>query len=705
VIRNRLYYALKPLIPRRVQIVLRRQLVLRKKSLCKDVWPIDEQAGTPPAGWSGWPEGKKFALVLTHDVDTEKGHRNCKHLAELEKEMGFRSSFNFVAKRYDVSPTLRHFLVSEGFEVGLHGLYHDGKYYQSRKIFRERAVEMNNYLAAWGAVGFRSPAMHHNLDWIHELNIDYDASTFDTDPFEPQPDGMGTIFPFFVNDITNRKGYVELPYTLPQDFTLFSLMREKNIDIWKEKVDWIAEKGGMALINVHPDNMNFSASKPGSEDYPAEYYREFLAYIKDKYKGQYWHVLPKEIAAFWSQNNPSVQSTRRCSKSGKRACMLAYTFYESDNRVRRYAESLVQQGYHVDAVALRKEDQPHEGSLNGVTIYRIQKRVRDEKNKLSYLYRLLKFLINSAFFLSQQHIKKRYDLIHVHSVPDFEVFATFLAKMTGARIILDIHDIVPEFYASKFQVSSDSLVFKALALIEKTSIAFSDHVIIANHIWEKTLTARSVKKDKCTTMLNYPDLSIFYRRPRTRKDDKFIIIYPGTINWHQGIDISVRAFARLKDDAPDAEFHIYGDGSMLPVIRQLISDLDLRDRVLLKGTLPSELIAEVMANADLGVVPKRNDPFGGDAFSTKIFEFMALGVPVIASKTRIDSYYFNESLVKFFQPEDEQSLADAMLTMIRNHNLRKKLASNALVYVAKYSWDINRQDYFNLVDRLVKGKS
>jgi peptidoglycan/xylan/chitin deacetylase (PgdA/CDA1 family) len=298
-IRNRLYYALKPLIPRRVQIFLRRQLVLRKKSACGDVWPIDEQAGNPPAGWSGWPEGKKFALVLTHDVDTEKGHRNCKHLAELEKEMGFRSSFNFVAKRYDVSPTLRRFLVREGFEVGLHGLYHDGKYYKSRNIFRERAVEMNKYLASWGAVGFRSPSMHHNLDWIHDLNIDYDASTFDTDPFEPQPDGMGTIFPFFVNDMTNRKGYVELPYTLPQDFTLFSLMREKNIDIWKKKVAWIAQKGGMALINVHPDYMKFDGSKPGLEEYPAKYYRELLEYVKDNYHGQYWHVLPKDIAKFW----------------------------------------------------------------------------------------------------------------------------------------------------------------------------------------------------------------------------------------------------------------------------------------------------------------------------------------------------------------------------------------------------------------------
>jgi hypothetical protein len=197
---------------------------------------------------------------------------------------------------------------------------------------------------------------------------------------------------------------------------------------------------------------------------------------------------------FESGTRSDMKPANQKSANLKRVCMLAYTFYESDNRVRRYAETLARQGCQVDAIALRKDGQPRYGSLNGVRICRIQNRVRNEKSKFSYLYRLLLFFINSALFISRQHMQRRYDLIHVHSIPDFEVFATFFAKMTGARIILDIHDIVPEFYASKFKVGKGSTVFKSLALIEKASIAFSDHVIIANHIWEKTLTARSVKK-------------------------------------------------------------------------------------------------------------------------------------------------------------------------------------------------------------------
>lgn len=395
----------------------------------------------------------------------------------------------------------------------------------------------------------------------------------------------------------------------------------------------------------------------------------------------------------------------RKKAGGKRACMLAYSFYESDNRVRRYAETLARQGYQVDAVTLRKDGQPRYGSLSGVRICRIQKRVRDEKGKLAYLYKLVKFFISSAFFISKQHMHRRYDLIHVHSIPDFEVFAAFFAKMTGAGIILDIHDIVPEFYASKFSVEKGSLIFRALALIEKKSIAFSDHVIIANHIWEKILTSRSVQKEKCTTLLNYPDPSLFYQRPKTGKEDKFIVLYPGTINWHQGLDIAVKAFAQIQDEVPGAEFHIYGDGPMRIALQELIGELGLEDRVLLKGTLSSEQIAIAMANADLGVVPKRNDSFGGDAFSTKILELMALGVPVIAAATRIDRYYFNDSIVRFFEPENAKDLALAIKELSQNRELRERLSSNALAFVADYTWDKKERDYLYLVDSVTAQKA
>ena len=299
---NRIFYLIKPLIPRSFQLALRRYVALRKRESYNHIWPIDKAAGKKPSGWSGWPDNKRFALILTHDVDTGRGQERCRNLATLEKDLGFRSSFNFVPERYTVSVELRHYLSNNGFEVGVHGLLHDGKLYQSREIFLKRAARINQYIAEWGAAGFRSPSMHYNLLWIHDLNIEYDASTFDTDPFEPQSDGVGTIFPFFVQGSNVQKGYVELPYTLTQDFTLFVLMKEKTINIWKQKVDWIVENGGMVLLNTHPDYMNFEGEHCGLEEYPYAFYEEFLRYIKSRYNNQYWHVLPNQIARFWKGN-------------------------------------------------------------------------------------------------------------------------------------------------------------------------------------------------------------------------------------------------------------------------------------------------------------------------------------------------------------------------------------------------------------------
>lgn len=300
---QQMYYLIKPAIPRFAQISLRRALVGIQLRRYEGVWPINSIAGQKPADWPGWPEGKKFGLLLTHDVDTAVGQGNCLQLKNLEKGLGFRSCFNFVPERYPVSSEVLKHLAESGFEIGVHGLNHDGKLYKSRDVFTERATKINHYLREWGAVGFRSPAMHHNLEWIHELNIKYDTSTFDTDPFEPQSDGVGTIFPFFVKSRIESKGYFELPYTLPQDFTLFVLMRNCDIEIWKKKLDWIAECGGMAMINTHPDYMNFGDLPNGDDEYSCERYSEFLGYVKKQYQGDYCNLLPSELVSYLSSHN------------------------------------------------------------------------------------------------------------------------------------------------------------------------------------------------------------------------------------------------------------------------------------------------------------------------------------------------------------------------------------------------------------------
>ena len=386
-----------------------------------------------------------------------------------------------------------------------------------------------------------------------------------------------------------------------------------------------------------------------------------------------------------------------------RACMVTYSFYESDNRVRRYAETLVKLGYRVDAIALRGNGQTGDDVLiNGVRVLRIQRRVRNEKSRLSYLKKLVMFFLRSMIILAREQIKERYDLIHVHSVPDFEVFAAWYPKLTGSKVILDIHDIVPEFYVSKFDIDPRSLSFKMLVAVERWSAAFSDHVIAANHIWHRRLQQRSIRGSKVTTILNFPDTRLFQRHGRERKDHKFVALYPGSLNYHQGLDLAIHAFSLLRDSAPEAEFHIYGSGDQFEFLNSLVARLELQDRVFFKGSLPLEQMVSVIENSDLGIVPKRRTTFGNEAFSTKILEFMTMGIPVIVPDTEIDRYYFNDTVARFFRAGDPRSLADAILGLIRNSVLRESLARNASEFVKQYRWDSNQSIYTGLIDSLLK---
>jgi len=317
-----LYYILKPYLPWTVRMSLRRIFARQMRRKHKEIWPINEAAGLTPKGWPGWPEGKKFAVVLTHDVEGPEGLAKCRQLAEFEITLGFRSSFNFIPEgTYEVPESLREWLTARGFEVGVHDLAHDGSLFRSRKGFKKKVGQVNRYLKAWDASGFRSGFMLRNLDWIHELDIEYDASTFDTDPFEPQPQGTGTIFPFWIPVLPpsarsrapfspsataeesialRRGGYFELPYTLPQDSTLFLLLREPSPKIWLKKTEWIAERGGMSLVNVHPDYVRFDGERPSSHTFPVQFYADLLEDIRIRHANSYWHATPKSVARYLS---------------------------------------------------------------------------------------------------------------------------------------------------------------------------------------------------------------------------------------------------------------------------------------------------------------------------------------------------------------------------------------------------------------------
>jgi glycosyltransferase involved in cell wall biosynthesis len=381
--------------------------------------------------------------------------------------------------------------------------------------------------------------------------------------------------------------------------------------------------------------------------------------------------------------------------------MLAYAFYERDARVRRYAETLAARGDTVHVFSIRAAGQPAEQVLKGVWVRRLQPRTYDESGPLSHLLKLVRFLAASATQVARAEMRTAYDLIHVHSVPDFEVLAALWPKLRGARVILDIHDIVPELYASKFGVSSRSLAFRGLLLVERLCTAIADHVLVANDIWRERLVSRAVPAHKCTTMLNYPNPEIFRPRPRTRHDGRFVVLFPGTLNWHQGVDVAIRAVDLVKHQAPNMELHVYGEGPEKTNLRRLAATLGLGGRVAFHGFLPLERIAEVMADADLGIVPKRARGFGNEAFSTKIMEFMATGIPTVVARTEIDQRYFDESVVRFFESESPADLARALLELWADRAAGDRLVTNARAAMAANGWQSAGAAYLRLVDDLV----
>lgn len=297
---RRLYYDFKPLLPRTLTRLLRRvsqdanrngfrlgfpiepRYAAFQWSVMKELLRTTQHTTLPFVGF--WPRGFRYAYVLTHDVETEEGQAFVESIAELEENFGFRSSFNFVPERYDVDHDLIENLRERGFEIGVHGLKHDGKLFSSRSQFDTRALKINSYLKAWKAVGFRSPLTLRNPEWMQTLDIEYDSSFFDTDPYEPIPGGTMSIWPFFMGH------FVELPYTLVQDYTLVGVLGEKTPRLWVEKVDFIKQYCGMALVNTHPDYLR--------DPKFFRVYEEFLKTMTAR-RSEFWHALPREVARWW----------------------------------------------------------------------------------------------------------------------------------------------------------------------------------------------------------------------------------------------------------------------------------------------------------------------------------------------------------------------------------------------------------------------
>lgn len=283
IIKKTYYKAARPIMPLSIRHYLQDRASRRVKFKDNFIW--DELVNIvkeKKTDWNIYPDGYQAAVVLTHDIDTQEGFDNIPEILMLEQKLGFKSSWNIVPYKYKIDQGVIDLINGAGHEIGIHGYNHDGRLYYSEKIFNERVPFINEAIKKYGAKGFRSPMVHRNLKWLQKLDIEYDASCFDYDPYQPFPGGTGSIWPFKAGK------FIELPYTLPQDHDLFYMMKKNDIEIWKKKTEWLIENHGVILLITHPD---YLTSKY------LELYRGFLGFLEGK--DILWHVLPKDISDYW----------------------------------------------------------------------------------------------------------------------------------------------------------------------------------------------------------------------------------------------------------------------------------------------------------------------------------------------------------------------------------------------------------------------
>ena len=304
------YYLGRPMLPRSLQIKLRQAFAKAQGIPAFPRWPVETSLHDlydwlfaliasfvrAPVPWIDiWPENHTWSIVLTHDVEAKGGYERMHLLRDVERAGGYRSSWNFVPlrkprkERYDVGADVLMRLEEEGCEVGLHGLHHDGRDLASLSTLRERLPAIRAHAERLRAVGFRAPGTQRDWDWMPLLGFSYDSSFADSDPFEPTPGGCCTLYPFF------NEGMVELPITVPQDHTVYTILGQTDATLWLNKAEHIRASGGMALVLTHPDY---------ADDVDmVDAYRRLLGAHRDDPSA--WHALPREVDAWWRERAAS----------------------------------------------------------------------------------------------------------------------------------------------------------------------------------------------------------------------------------------------------------------------------------------------------------------------------------------------------------------------------------------------------------------
>jgi len=385
-------------------------------------------------------------------------------------------------------------------------------------------------------------------------------------------------------------------------------------------------------------------------------------------------------------------------------CMVVQAFYDTDVRVRRKAEALVGAGYSVDVLALRGSDGRKQYVLNGVNV-RTLGLGKQRGSLVRYLFEYAAFFAWALVTIPALMRRRRYAVIDVNTLPDFLIFAAIGGRFLGARLVLDMHEITPEFYMSKYGVAEDSWVARLLRFQERISFNFADRVLTINKPIEDLFVARGLPRAKSTIVMNAADESRFASAtaPATTPADAstFAMIYHGTLTRIYGLDLAIEAFGLVHDQMPGAELWILGSGTESAPLAAQAQRLGLSNTVKLIGQVPPAEIPGWLRRATVGILPIRQDVFLDLAFPNKLPEFIVSGKPVIVSRLKAISSYFSDDALAYAVPNSAEELGKTMLRVYREPALRDALVRQARLEYSAIRWDIMKRRYLLLIEELV----
>ncbi len=388
-----------------------------------------------------------------------------------------------------------------------------------------------------------------------------------------------------------------------------------------------------------------------------------------------------------------------------RICMVAYTHYSADSRVRREAEALVDRGDRVDVIDLRGDGEGRVHVLNGVRMIQLSVVRYRGSNAIMYLVNYFVFFMFASIALTCLHLKNHYQVIQVHTMPDFMVFVAIVPKLLGAKVILDVHDLMPEMYQSKFGLHESHRLIRFITWAERRSISFADRAIAVHKPHLNALIRHGNPVEKFIILLNLPDPKIFANTAQAhcRNGSGFTLSYHGTVAKRHGLKVAVCAISSLRQEIQGLEFKITGVGDAIPGLIDLVNELELTDCVKFsKGYVPLEELVPIIREADVGIVPILYDDFTRYMLPTKLLEYVALGKPVICSRTATIEAYFDDSMVEYSTPGDAAELAEHIRVLYRNLDKREQLRTNADRFNREYNWERQKRLYYELVDSLIR---